>query len=51
MPLKVMQQSNGQRMVTIPRQLALAMKFEKGDLVQWCINKIGRLELMKVEDE
>ena len=44
-----MQQTNGQKMVTIPKQLAIALGFEKGDRVQWRINKAGKLELEKME--
>lgn len=49
MPFKIMQQnSNKQIMVTIPRQLALALGYKKGDKVEWRINKAGKLELEKV---
>lgn len=45
---KIIEMSNAQKLVTIPKQLAIALGFEKGDKVEWRINKSGKLELEKV---
>lgn len=43
-----MQQSSGQFMVTVPRRLAYALGLQKGDKIEWRINKAGKLEIEKV---
>jgi len=41
--------SNAQKLVTIPKVLAMALGLKKGDKVEWKISKSGKLELEKVE--
>jgi len=38
---------NRQFVVTLPRKLALALEYKKGDRVNFVINSKGRLELVK----
>jgi len=45
--MKVQEGSNGQKLVTIPKDLAKAMGIEKGDQVNWKVKKENVLELRK----
>jgi antitoxin component of MazEF toxin-antitoxin module len=45
--MKVQEGSNGQKLVTIPKDLAKAMGIEKGDQVNWKVKEENVLELRK----
>ena len=46
--MKIQVTPKDQFVVTIPKQLALAKGFEKGDKVTWQLDKMGDLVLRKV---
>jgi antitoxin component of MazEF toxin-antitoxin module len=46
--MKIQISTRGQYYVTIPKQLALAKGFNKGDKVTWQLDKKGDLVLRKV---
>ncbi len=43
--MKIQEKSNGQKVITIPKHLAEAKDWEKGQEVEWKINGKGNLEL------
>jgi hypothetical protein len=43
--MKVQEKPNGQKVITIPKNLANAKGWEKGQEVKWKINDRGNLEL------
>jgi|GEM_PF-1897715 antitoxin component of MazEF toxin-antitoxin module len=45
--MKLQEQKNGQKMVTIPRDLASAMGWEKGDELKFSVKDSITLELTK----
>ena len=47
--MKLQEQKNGQKMVTVPRDLARAMNLEKGDNLKFKVKDSNTLELRKVE--
>lgn len=46
--VKVQEGSNGQRLVTIPRELAKAMGLEKGEEVEFSVKDSNTLKLEKI---
>lgn len=43
--MKIQQQKNGQKMVTVPRNLARAMGIEKGDEIEFRVKDSETLEM------
>ena len=48
---KITEHSNNQLRITIPRKLALAVGLRKGDLLEFKINRNGRLELVNLNKQ
>ncbi|MFQ3275118.1 MAG: AbrB family looped-hinge helix DNA binding protein [Candidatus Nanohaloarchaea archaeon] len=45
--MKLQEQKNGQKMITIPAQIARAKGWKKGDKLKWRVGEDGKLILEK----
>ena len=47
--VKVMEMSNGQKLVTLPKGLCVALGIEKGDRIRFILNRKGNMEIERDE--